>query len=673
MKIAGFVLIFTLLTVTLFAQVQRGRCPGTNSRQARNLYFDAITALQNEKEREAYDLLNQAAEIDPDYVDVWYALADIYHHRAKKNIADTSVNSAYVENYSKAVDYYSKVIELCGSFDNYKAYFYVGEFYYELRDYYKATDYLEEYLKHNKASGLLSSKANKYLNNAQTYKRLISNPIPFTPSLLNNVCTTSDEYLPIFSPDGEYLFYTHRYKKKLNNYDTRQEVEEFTMSKRLTPVGQEPEVFSPGEAMPFPFNTENRNQGGASITIDNKQIYITICEVIRAQFTSYRNCDIYMSSFKDNGWTTLKNLGPNINNVDTWEGQPSITSDGKTLYYASTRDGGNGGIDIYRSEKNDKGEWGKAVNLGEMINTDRDDKTPFIHSDGRTLYFASNGHFGLGGFDIFYSTLEDTGWTEPMNLGYPLNTRNDEVGYIVSANGNKIYFASNTLGGKGGYDIYSAILPREARPNRVVFVKGQLSDTKGENITDGEVELTSVVTNEITDGLVDEKTGKYAVAVKVDPNEDFIMTARKLGYFYYTRYIDSESELFDPPTTINIEIEPITPSIPIILKNVIFEFNSSVLDSIDRIEIDQLLAFLQDNPNLVIELRGHTDDVGNRERNMSLSLERAAAVRNYLIDKGIDTNRIFFHGYGETMPISNNYTEDGRALNRRVEFVIIKK
>jgi outer membrane protein OmpA-like peptidoglycan-associated protein len=557
--------------------------------------------------------------------------------------------------------------------EDYLAFYYLGMFYYNIKQYDKAKLNLDVFAT---KSGIYDDRkkvALERLKNCNTYFDLINNPVDFKPVSIEGISTPYDEFLPLLSPDNEIMLYTFRYRKKELDDLTDKEREVFTISSRLDTASKESDIFSRGIPMPSPFN-DGRNQGAVSITIDNNHLFITICEFTSVNSMPYKNCDIYTSSFENGEWTPLRNLGENINGINTWEGQPSVTADGKVLYFASAREGGYGGIDIYRSRKRSGKKWGKAENLGPVINTSGNDKSPFIHSDSHTLYFSSDGRFGMGGFDIFFSKIQKDGtWSEPQNIGYPINTRNDDLGFIVSTSGEKAYFSSNKLSGKGGWDIYSFKLHEEAKPEKVLFVKGQLLDDEGEVLVDAKVELKSTKDNRKTEALVDRLTGKYAVALPVKPKEDFIMTVRKPDYTFTSRYIKSGDSIYNEPTKIDFEVKPIEVGVKVKLHNIYFAFNSSELDTTSKIVLDNFAEFLEENPGIKFRLEGHTDNIDDDEFNLRLSKDRAHAVYTYLLYKGITEQRMSYTGYGESRPVADNATDEGRALNRRTEFNILEK
>lgn len=658
---------FVLCFFSIDIYGQRGDCKEIKNAEALRLYHEAIKK-PDYKQKEAQNLLEKAIIAEPDFADAYYELAEIYYRQAIKIPYDTNNIKRIDFYYNAAEQYFLKVIELCPAFNYYAAYYYLGDFYYAIREFEKSGFFLHTFLEYNKESMDMVNKAFIMVKNVDYYLKLINNPVPFDPKPLSDICTSHDEYLPLISPDEELLIFSRRIIRFPNTVHEKSE-EKLNLSIRLW-EDSSGFVFSKGRPMLEPFN-DGRNQGGATITIDNNHIFITICEYERADYTSYKNCDIFTSDRVDGKWMPLKRMNSRINSPGTFEGMPSIIADGKTLFFASVREGGYGGLDIYKSEKDENGTWGKAQNLGPVINTEGDEKTPFIHSDSQTLYFSTNGIFGLGGYDIFYSQYLGLGqWSEPKNIGFPINTHNDEIGLIVSANGKKIFFSSRTLNEDNNWDIYSAGLYEKARPLKVLFVKGKLYDEKGNKVTKARVELKSIQTEELTEGMVDEYSGNYAVAVPVKKGEEFIMTAKKKGYFFKSVYIDPQKEKFDPPTTVDFIIEKMKKGKPVILNNVNFATGSHELNVVSKAALNRLVEFLKENPDLIITLYGYTDNMGSTDYNVQLSIRRTKSVKKYLHSKGINPGRVYYKGFGEKKPIASNKTGFGRSLNRRVEFVV---
>ncbi len=675
-----YIAIMAILSICLFLNSKQAisqddfGCPDITNKKILKKFNKAMELPA--RSRESYNLLLEVVKDEPDFAEALYILADINKGKASRS----SHNPQSKKNYeNRAKNYYEKVIEVCPAFDKYYSYFYVGKYYYIREQFEKSYKYLNLFLSNNATDQKEIAESRTMQKEMETYIDLISNPVPFEPKIIKGVSTNSDEFLPLISPDGEYIFYTHRFLEKNKYTSIQKQVEHFSISERSQDsTGHE--SYSEGRSMPIPFN-QGQRQGAATITIDNNHIFMTICQHTDITGQAYENCDIFTSDYENGEWTDFRNLGPHVNNENTWESQPSISADGKSLFFASIReenigfDYENQTSDIYLSQLDDDGNWQPAVNLGPSINTKGNEKSPFLHSDSKTLYFASDGMVGIGGYDIYYSKqLNGNKWSEPINIGYPINTKDDDLGFIVSTDGKKAYFSSNKLNGNGGWDIYSFDLYEKARPEKVLFVKGHLVDEEGNQITDAKIEMRSAFSERVTEGLVDKLTGKYAVAVSYEPEEEFIMTVKKKDYAFTSRYFTpSEDEDIEIEDELEIEIKPIEVGVTVKLHNILFDFNSDEFDNASRVVLDKFIEFLIENESVKIEIHGHTDNIGSPESNLDLSNRRAKAIENYLHSQGISKPRMTSKGFGESMPVASNNTDKGRALNRRTEFVIIGK
>ncbi|MCX7862861.1 MAG: OmpA family protein [Bacteroidales bacterium] len=639
-------------------------------KKAKKLFDQAQEAYQKHNPDLAYKLLLESVKEDPNFARAYMILADVNVQRSK-----TAQNASLILQYkNNAFQYFIKAADACPSIDNYRACYEAAYYLYQDKKYDKARSYLEKFIANAKNSPFLQ-EVQSMKKHIDVYFDLISHPVPFNPQKVKGLCTDDDELLPLISPDNEFMLYTLR-TSKANELGTMRKYDVFTIAERLNKSGTD--EFGNAKPMPEPFNKNTEfNQGAVSITIDNNQLYVTICEGL--------NCDIWVSYNENGEWTPLKNLGGSINGRRSWESQPSISSDGKMLFFASIRPGNIGfeldderthTSDIWMSIKDENGNWLPAKNLGSVINTPGNEKSPFIHSDSKTLYFSSDGHYGLGGYDIFYSKLLPNGkWSEPKNIGYPINTENDELGFIVSTNGKKAYFSSNKIGETKNYDIYSFDLYEEARPQEVVFYKGQVKDEEGNPLEDAKVIVKNVSEQRTSEAMVDKLTGKYAVVIPIEkPNDDYILMVKKRDYAFTSTYFKAEEITKDKPIEVNFEVKPIEIGKTVKLNNIYFASNSAVFEKSSLVVLDNFLEFLNENPNIKIEIHGHTDNIGDDNANQILSEKRARAVADYLILQGLDKNRIVAtRGYGEKRPVASNDTEEGRALNRRTEFVIVNK
>ncbi|MBK8884839.1 MAG: OmpA family protein [Bacteroidales bacterium] len=382
------------------------------------------------------------------------------------------------------------------------------------------------------------------------------------------------------------------------------------------------------------------------------------------------SCDIYFSSFNDGKWTEPYNLRSPVNS-SYWESQPSISADGKILFFSSSRPGGIGAKDLWYSLMNEKNEWMTPVNMGDKINTDGDEMSPFIHFDGKTLYFASDGRTGLGGFDIFMTRMNsDSSWSDPQNLGYPINTYNDEMGLVIESGGQKAYFSSirDKINGK---DIFYFDLYESVRPAAVSYLKGKVYDKESGRLLKAKYELINLSTNKVTIRSSTDGNGNFLVCLPSGYN--YGINVSKAGYLFYSENFMFEGE--HPaiqPYVKKISLSPLKVGETMLLTNVFYEIDSWELKKESMSELNTLADLLIDNKGLLIEIGGYTDATGSKEYNLSLSEKRAMSVVSYLINRGISADRLKSKGYGNTSPIGDNITEEGRRLNRRTEAKIIQ-
>jgi outer membrane protein OmpA-like peptidoglycan-associated protein len=393
------------------------------------------------------------------------------------------------------------------------------------------------------------------------------------------------------------------------------------------------------------------------------------------------NADIYYSDNIDGGWQAIKKV-PAINHPIYWDSQPSISADGNTLYFVSDRPGGVGKLDIWKSERNPiTHQWQAPVNLGSKINTSGNEKCPFIHSDSETLYYSSDGLFGFGGLDIFFVHKDDKGnWKEPENIGTPINGEGDDAGFFVSTDGINGYFCSNDVGkvrgkGVGKYDVYYFELYKEARPEAVTFLRGEVKQESGAPVASAVVELKNTKTKEITKAVYDSTDGSYVAAINLKKNKDpMVVTVKAPDYSFASQTIELKEASFEkppPPATLNVEIAEKGKSF--VIDNIQYATGAADLYPQSFSTLDEFAAYLKLNPSMKIEIQGHTDNVGKDEDNRLLSEKRAENVKKYLEEKGIVANRITAKGYGASKPIADNGTVAGKAKNRRTAFLILDK
>lgn len=662
--------VFTLFQQAIAQEVIEGaECDLPGNKKVQKLYESAEGERTSFKRREIY---KEVLKEEPRHYKANFYYAEEIIERSKKDLK-IDVRAA-----KKPLEI---VLEECPTFHPY-TYYYLGSLALGAKEYEKALDFFEKFMHFEYADGLMYPKdfdekmaeVEQMKATAIYYRDIYKNPVPFDPQVVKGISSHDNEYLAIISPDNELALYIRNYHKKSKNELTPKWVEEFTYSERNPDGG-----FDEGKPFPPPFNMTD-NVGGAMITLDNKTMYLTICKMNSKG--NYKNCDIYTSSNADGEWTEPKALGPGVNGDESFEGQPTITADGKTLYFVSIRkDDMNDGshMDLYESQLGENGEWSEAKNLGPTINSKGDEKTPFIHTDSQTLYFSSGdglmnneaGHPGLGGFDIFYTRKDESGnWIKPTNIGYPINTEKDDVSFFVSTGGKTAFFSSNELDiGVGGWDLYSFELYREARPEAFNIVKGTVG--KDPDLSkQAKIELKNVRTKEVTEVPIDSVSGQYVTVVQA--SDDYIMTVKNEDAAFNSVYIASDTtpKVVDKPIKVDVEVKKMKSGGTYKINNINYETNSYELDDVSKVMLAEFAAFMKGKPKMKVAIHGHTDIVGSAEDNLVLSQNRSKSVYEFLISQGIDKSRLSYKGFGKSKPIDTNQTEEGRAKNRRTEFVI---
>jgi len=643
------------LPPAVFVPVAGDSCKVTLDRKLEKIYAEGIDFFRKGNYTMAGQRMRTVLKEEPSCVDASYVLGLVNYKKADNNLVEAEKN-------------FRRVAEQCPGYDLY-VYFYLGEIAYSKDDFSTAIKNLEVFTREPEKIKKEEdyARAVSLLDYSRFYLNMVEHPVPFDPHVVEGISTPGNEYLPILSPDDQMALYTREVKIDPGRNSLTREIrmkEKFYYSSR-----QDDGRFNEGEEMPDPFNI-NDNEGGATLTADNNTLYYTVCKYDPGR--QYLNCDIYMSENIGGEWSPIRPVGGGIDHPDTWESQPSISADGRVLYFISDRSGGQGGYDIYRTEKNAAGQWQTPVNLGPVINSKGNEKSPFIHPDGKTLYFSSDGWMGLGGYDIFYSRLGNDGtWSKPVNIGYPINSTDDEVGFFVSTDGQQGFFASNKYNGKGGWDLYSFDLYDEARPEKVLFIKGNVKSELSAEPLKARIELKNIETKKVSEIPMDTLTGNY---VAVAPfNSDYIMTVKKADHVYEAKYISKIDSVFKTPATVDIAMKPIEVNQSYRINDIYFGFNSFELSATSRTILDQLIEFLDENRNISIQIQGHTDNIGNDADNLKLSEDRAHSVYDYLVEQGIAARRLTYKGFGKSMPVADNQTEEGRAKNRRTVFVITGK
>lgn len=615
--------------------------PDKINKKAVSLYNLARQRAEDGNLTNAAGLLLQAINLDGKYVDAHLALASIQGKLKNYPASITSYEKAFLIDSTYTLDYmplYASRLAGTGNFE-------------------KALTAINDYLARKNPAN--QAAAEKILKQKKNYEFAVSyakehpdtNYVFIPKNMGTNINSSAPEYLPSLTIDGSELVFTRR----VNGSN-----EDFFFSKK-NKIG-----WDIARAATGAINTP-QSEAAQTLSADGQWMIYSA----QGRKDSYGNYDLYMAQLTTKGWEDTYHFGGKIN-TDQWESQPCLSPGNKDLYFASRRPGGYGGIDIYVSRLQANGYYSEPENLGPNINTAGDDQCPFIHADNQTLYFTSNYWPGYGDDDLFLSRKQADGkWGKPQNLGYPINTIEKEGTLFVAADGRTAYYASDRADSKGNLDIYTFELPQSVQPIKTLWVKGKVFDKKTGSGVVSSVELFDMSTKQpVTIGQTDEK-GNYFVTLPIGKN--YVFNVNRKGYLFWSDNFLMANNPADSTYQKDIALLPIEKNAGMVMKNIFFDVNKSVLKPESQTELDKLIQFLNDNPTLKVEISGHTDNAGKPADNLELSNSRAKAVVNYLISKKISPFRLLFRGYGETKPVSDNNTEEGRAFNRRTEMKIISQ
>lgn len=630
------VFISAVFTITSVCNAQ-SYDPEKVNKKAGEIYGQAIEEAQERNFAASLKHLDDALKLEPKFVDVFLTRSNIY---------------AELKNYTASVSEF----EIAWRMDSVYSKTYLLPYSISLAGagkFQQALNVVNTFLA-TPSLNQQSIKAGNYRKSVYQFaldyeKKHPAKDYVFAPvNLGNNINTKDLEYFPSLTIDGKKMIFNRRIASDEDFYESN-----FIDGKwsKAVPLGGK-------------LNT-NLNEGAQNISQDGQLLIFTGCNYPEGE----GSCDLYFSVRTNNGWSEAQNLGPVIN-TDLWESSPSLSPDKTDLYFASSRAGGFGERDIWVTHRLPTGKWSRPENLGEAVNTSGDESCPFMHADNETLYFNSNGHPGYGMTDLYFSKkVNDSSWTVAENLGYPINTIDDQGSLIVAADGKTAYYASEGTDSKGGLDIYSFQLREDVRPLRTLWVKGKVFDKKTNTGLPSAIELTNLKNGNLISKIQTDEDGNYLVTLPV--GKDYAFNVNRKGYLFYSDNFSLSDNNVDSVFRVDISLQPIEKGATIVLKNIFFETGKFDLKNESENELDKLVSLLNDNPNLKIELEGHTDNVGQEKDNLLLSNNRAKAVVGYLLSKGINTLRLTYKGFGSTNPVAENTTEQGKALNRRTELSII--
>lgn len=615
--------------------------------------FDAALQFYDaRKNKQALEAVDQALEADPKFIEAYMLRANIYSD---------------MKNHEQAILAYNEAIRLNPDFFP-NNYFSLAKSEYLSGHYGDAKIHYQKFLTYPKIKANLAANAKQMVENCAFAEQAVKNPVPFNPiNMGDSINTDEEEYFPAITADAKTFLFTRRIRMKYTSGRTSQQ-EDFFVSHyenghwtQATPVTE--------------INTSG-NEGAPSLSADGQYLFFTACQEMFEESDARKtngSCDIFIAKKVGDKYTAPRNLEIPIN-TGAWESQPSFSSDGRSLYFVRAIKGSDGRTqrDIMVSRIGDNSAWSEPVSVSDKINTTGDEMSVFIHPDDQTLYFSSDGHPGMGGLDIFMSKKTPLGeWGEPVNLGYPINTPADENSLLVSPNGELAFFASDRPGGKGQLDLYQFALPEAMRPQPVTYMKGKVFDIETKKVLSANFELIDLASGKtVVSSSSNVGNGEFLVCLPT--GKKYALNVSKDGYLFYSENFQlQDSKSSKDPVLKDVGMKPIKVGQSVVLKNIFYDFDKYDLKDESMAELGKLILFLTKNPKIRIEVGGHTDNVGGKQYNQQLSEKRAKSVFDYLIQKNIPATRLEFKGYGDSKPVADNSSEQGRSQNRRTEFTIL--
>ena len=638
MKNHRTLLIILFLLAARLTQAQYN--PDKVNKKAAQYYSKALELAQNDDFKGGIEALQQAVRIDNTYEEAYLSMAGMYGE---------------LKDYQGAIDNYEKARAIDSIF------FLDYNLTYSINlagkgDFEKALRAVNLFLTDSSLNEV-SRKAGGYRQRCYQFALDYAAAHPglnykFEPhNMGDSINTEVSEYYPTITIDGSKLIYTRR----VNGVN-----EDLYESDKVN------DSWSKARSLPGNINT-NQNEGALNISQDGQWLIFTGCNFP----DGHGSCDLYISYLTADGWSTPENLGDSIN-TEFWESAPSLSPDKRDLYFTSRQPDGYGGSDIYVSHRLLNGRWSGPVNLGPTINTLGDEGSPFIHADNQSLYFTSNGHPGYGGDDLFVSRKgPDGNWGKPENLGYPINTIENEGSLVIASDGKTAYYASDRADTRGGLDLYTFELRQDIRPAQTLWVKGKVFDRATHKGLPSSVILTDLSTRQVISKLQTDETGNYLVTLP--KGKDYAFNVNRKGYLLFSENFSMSRDNGDTTYHIDIPLQPIEANAAIVLKNIFFDPGKYNLKPESGAELDEVVQLMKDNPTLKIQINGHTDNSGKTAENIPLSENRAKAVTAYLVTRGIAAARLSSKGYGDTQPVADNTSPEGRAKNRRTELTVISR
>lgn len=626
----------------------------------KKLFYEAQGLMYDESYEFALPILLKLDSMQANNANILYQIGMCYYFSAVEfeksvpylELAVKSASMDYQEGFDKETN------------APHWSYYLLGMAYNKNYQFDKAASTFAQYkISLNEADSLTLADIDHQIKIANSGKKLVAAPVNMEISNLGeNVNSKYSDYKPVLTADESQLIFTSRREGSTGDavnaegkyfediYVSNFENGEWTVPKSIGPT----------------INTDD-HEATVGLSADGQQLYL------------YKylegSGDIYISNLMGANWMEPQKMGSDIN-LKSWESHASISADAKYLFFTSDREGGYGGTDIYYCQRLPDGSWGLAINMGPMVNTNYDEDGGYLHPDGQNFFFSSKGHNTMGGYDIMSVERNDDGsWSEPINLGYPVNTTGDDVFYIPTTDGTGAYYSSFRKDGYGGQDIYKMKFP-DVEEKSLTIYKGTIKTRNGEPPSDVVISVVDVLTGELIGSYTaNSATGNYLIVLQ--PGKDYDITYEGPGCYFYSDRVevgeDSQYHIIERA----IDLDPLEVGMVLELQNIFYEYDKAELTAESTTELDKLYDLMKQCPLLKIEIDGHTDSKGAEEYNLKLSQARSQSVVDYIVERGIDADRLVAQGYGESKPIADNENADGsdnpegRAKNRRTEMKIL--
>ncbi|SFC40014.1 WD40-like Beta Propeller Repeat [Flexibacter flexilis DSM 6793] len=641
--------LMSMFVLTCAASVAWAQPLTSSNKKAQSAYDEANVLLQKREYDKGIELMEKAVNRDPNFADAHLALGHLYMFLMPKNEKNMAVIFGHFEAYLQYAPQQRESSEVAH---------FLASLYMDYGKYEQAIKWLEWSIAHPKRNLEQTDNAEQLLADAKFAKEAVLKPLPITiqalPPAVNHFPL---QYFPTITADKQTLVYVGR-KGFTSAYD-----EDLYVATLKNNEWQ--------RSTPIPNINTDQNEGTACISGDGRSLVFSSCGTA----DSKGGCDIYISYKIGNQWTKPQNI--EAINSEYWDSQPSLSADGKTIYFSSNRAGGIGKHDIWGSHQNEQGQWQTPVNLGDKINTPADELAPFIHANGQTLFFSSSGYAGMGKLDLYLSNNINGQWQTPENLGYPLNTAKDETAISITADGKTAFFsreqrATRQTSAEGSVLAWFEVPNTWNIVHKSNYLKGTVFDNQTKEKIGATVELIDLASGQKMYSVeADPKTGEYLMVITEGKN--YALYVNQKGYLFKSltfNYLQPKTT--NQPIEMDIPLEKIQAGSLTVLNNISFESGKYELLPSSVAELKKIQAFMKENPSIEIEIAGHTDDVGSKTANIELSQKRAASVVKYLTQNGITAKRLQAKGYGETRPLNTNTGEGERQLNRRIEFKILK-